>query len=95
MQSPENTIKSKRHFPLPSLLTPFSILTAVIAVLALIAGCGTSPVAGCLSLAESVMEEHPDSALTILNNVAPIIAKTKRAKVGDTTANLVHKIKAI
>ncbi len=24
-----------------------------------------------------------------------IIAKTKRAKVGDTTANLVHKIKAI
>ena len=24
-----------------------------------------------------------------------IIAKTKRAKVGDTTANLVHKIQAI
>ena len=80
MQSPENTIKSKRHFPLPSLLTPFSILTAVIAVLALIAGCGTSPVAGCLSLAESVMEEHPDSALTILNNVAPTDLKSEKDK---------------
>ncbi len=28
-------------------------------------------------------------------NLPNIIAKTKRAKVGDTTANLVHKIKAI
>lgn len=30
-----------------------------------------------------------------INVIKTIIAKTKRAKVGDTTANLVHKIKAI
>lgn len=81
-------------------------LFAGFAAVAMLAACsndeptpGEKPSGDIAYLAVTISAPETGSRATTdgdyVESDAVIIAKTKRAKVGDTTANLVHKIKAI